>query len=136
MGWNGLKMSQNGFNWVQMFQISGSNILKWSHEVSNSLNWEQSLLGSTVPNSGNLWIFLQLSFYVKSNLDTKCWFWWIFRLEKLHKFTKINILSRASNSETEFCNSVIEFQYRFLNSELVNFLGPKIDHFWPKIGRF
>ena len=47
--------------------------------------------------------------------------------------------ARASNSETEFRNSVIEFQYRFRNSELVNsviFWALKLTTFGQKLGDF
>ena len=48
-------------------------------------------------------------------------------------------MSRASNSETEFRNSVIEFQYRFRNSELVNsviFWALKLTTFGQKLDDF
>ena len=47
--------------------------------------------------------------------------------------------ARASNSETEFRNSVIEFQYRFRNSELVNsviFWALKLTTFGQKLDDF
>ena len=49
------------------------------------------------------------------------------------------VRNRASNSETEFRNSVIEFQYRFRNSELVNsviFWALKLTTFGQKLGDF
>ena len=51
----------------------------------------------------------------------------------------LRVSARASNSETEFRNSVIEFQYRFRNSELVNsviFWALKLTTFGQKLGDF
>ena len=48
-----------------MFRISGLNILKWSREGSNSLNWEQSVVGSTVPNE-----FFCNSFFTWNQIST------------------------------------------------------------------